>query len=36
VAKASGDVDENEGNVINKFTLDLTERFKQDLDKLTK
>lgn len=34
VAKASGEVNEKEMNVINKFTTELTDRFKNDLDKL--
>lgn len=34
VANASGQVNEKEMGVINKFTTELTDRFKKDLDKL--
>lgn len=34
VAKADGEANEQEIGVINKFTTELTERFKKDLDKL--
>ncbi len=36
VAKSSGTVNEKEMTVINKFTTELTNRFKKDLDELEK
>ncbi len=36
VAASSNGIDENESRIINKFTSELTNRFKSDLDKMSK